>query len=310
MWRKMLLCLACCWCVSSVVAQEAPRRRAPASEEARTVQIEFAESGQLRLVLQIDELIVDTPYGQLAIPVQDIRQIEFATRLTEQESKRIDAAIFNLGSSDFTQREHAARELLSLKEKAYPSLVRATKHADLEVVHRAQELVLKLREIVPEDRLVVREFDVVETQHSKISGKIPAASIAVQTAQFGKQDLKLSDIRNFKSLLASSDEPDPVNVLADPGTLANYVDKVGHSFAFKVTGNAAGSAWGTGVYTYDTQLAVAAVHAGALKNGETGIVRITMVPSPAAFVGSAQNGVTSSPWGAYPAAYQVHVAKK
>ena len=296
---------------SNACSQEKPSvKRAPASLEARTMLIDFADSGQLRMVLEIDRLSVDTPYGELSIPVQDIRQIEFATRLTDQEQKRIEAAVFNLGSSDFALRETATRELLGLKEKAYPQVVRATKHADLEVSQRAQELVLKLRDTVPAEKLVVREFDIIETQHSKIAGRIASPAITVQTAQFGKQELKLSDVHSLKSLLASPDEPDPVNIEPDPGSLTGYTDKVGHSFAFKVTGRVDGFAWGTGVYTTDSTLAVAAVHAGALKAGETGIVRVTMIPSPAAFASTTQNGVTSSPWGVYPAAYQIHVPKK
>jgi hypothetical protein len=38
-------------------------------------------------------------------------------------------------------------------------------------------------------------------------------------------------------------------------------------------------------------------------------VRVTILPPPPAFGGSTQNGVTSSPYGAYPAAYQVLVPK-
>jgi hypothetical protein len=47
------------------------------------------------------------------------------------------------------------------------------------------------------------------------------------------------------------------------------------------------------------------VHAGVLKNNETAIVKITIVKPLKKFKGSTRNGVTSSDWGSYPAAYKV-----
>jgi hypothetical protein len=50
---------------------------------------------------------------------------------------------------------------------------------------------------------------------------------------------------------------------------------------------------------------MAAVHAGVLKLGETGVVRVKIIRSPPAFTASRRNGVTTQPFGPYPAAYQV-----
>jgi hypothetical protein len=47
----------------------------------------------------------------------------------------------------------------------------------------------------------------------------------------------------------------------------------------------------------DSYLPAAAIHAGVLKPGETGVVKFKIVPSPQAYQGSTQNGVTS---GNYP----------
>jgi hypothetical protein len=51
---------------------------------------------------------------------------------------------------------------------------------------------------------------------------------------------------------------------------------------------------------------VAAVHAGVLKIGQTGNVKVTILGPMAGFIGSTQNGVTSSPYANYPGAYQIH----
>lgn len=63
-----------------------------------------------------------------------------------------------------------------------------------------------------------------------------------------------------------------------------------------------GSLWGTGVYTADSNVCAAALHAGAISaNG--GGVSIILSGRLDAFPGSAQNGVTSSTWGAYDSSF-------
>ena len=51
-------------------------------------------------------------------------------------------------------------------------------------------------------------------------------------------------------------------------------------------------------------LATAAVHAGVLKDGETGVVKVKIVAAQGSYSGSAKNGVTSSPFGAYGGSYE------
>jgi hypothetical protein len=92
---------------------------------------------------------------------------------------------------------------------------------------------------------------------------------------------------------------------ADPGSLTCYQDQVGKVFAFKVTGSVNGAVWGSGVYTADSTLATAAVHAGALEVGKTGTVKVRVVEPPPSFSGSTANGVTTRPFGQFPGAYQI-----
>ncbi len=97
-----------------------------------------------------------------------------------------------------------------------------------------------------------------------------------------------------------------LNLRPDPGNLSAYASKTGETFLFEVTGKArAGTVWGTELYTYDSPLAVAAVHAGALKDGETGVVAVTIHQSPHPHHASTANGVTSNSWGVYSASYSV-----
>jgi hypothetical protein len=94
-------------------------------------------------------------------------------------------------------------------------------------------------------------------------------------------------------------------VRPNPGSLYNYRGMEGEKLYFEVTGRVGGSLWGTDVYTGDSDLASAAVHAGALDVGQTGIVEVQIVPSPPQHVGSARHGANSSGWGAYGFSYTV-----
>lgn len=95
------------------------------------------------------------------------------------------------------------------------------------------------------------------------------------------------------------------DALPNPGNLVALGQKVGESFVYTVTGRTSSAVYGTGTYTADSDLASVAVHAGLLKEGESGVVTVTIVETPNQFTGSTANGVTSNSWEAYPAAYTV-----
>jgi hypothetical protein len=59
------------------------------------------------------------------------------------------------------------------------------------------------------------------------------------------------------------------------------------------------------VYTGDSALAAAALHAGAVELGESGVVRVTVVAPLRAYTGSTSHGVTSSSFGPYGTAYRI-----
>jgi hypothetical protein len=90
-----------------------------------------------------------------------------------------------------------------------------------------------------------------------------------------------------------------------PAHLQGLCDQVGQTYYFRVQGQDSGNVWGTDVYTADSALASAALHAGAVKSGQAGVVKVTVVPAPKQYQGSTQNGITSHGFGAYGSAYRV-----
>ena len=99
---------------------------------------------------------------------------------------------------------------------------------------------------------------------------------------------------------------DVVKAEADPGTLVNYRGQNGKAFYFEVTGNkAAGTVYGTDLYTDDSTLAAAAVHAGVLADGQKGVVKVTVLPGAASYAASDRNGVSSVGWNDWVGSYRV-----
>jgi hypothetical protein len=86
-----------------------------------------------------------------------------------------------------------------------------------------------------------------------------------------------------------------INVLRPPaeGSMVNFRGLHGQSFIFELTASDRGAVRGTDVYTDDSALATAAVHAGILKVGQTDTVRVTMQPGPRLFPGTNRQGVQS-----------------
>jgi hypothetical protein len=266
--------------------------------------VRCTDGSVLKLKVLEPRLTLKTPYGTLVIPFANIREVQCATRISPSTARRVSAAIRDLGSDEPTKREDASAELETLQWKAYPALLVAEKSKDPEVRRRAVQLLEKIRKAVPEERLEIRKHDVVRTDDSKITGQLQAAAFRVNTDQFGEVRLKLNCILSVRSALDEPEEDSRGSALADPGHLFGYQMHAGKTFKFRVTGAVGGGVWGTNTYTLDSALAVAAVHAGAVKIGKTAVVTVKILPAQNGFLGSTRNGITSAPYGAFLGAYQ------
>lgn len=96
-------------------------------------------------------------------------------------------------------------------------------------------------------------------------------------------------------------------LLADeaPRTMLEHCGEPGQAWYFRVTGETDGPLWGTDVYTGDSSLAGAAVHAGLVKPGDTVVLRAVVVEPPPRFEGSQRHGVTSHDFERYGTAFRL-----
>lgn len=296
-------------------AQEAPE----ATEESLTqqqpfevgaVEVTLADRSVLRVYLADETIGIDTPHGKLQIPAADVLRIEFAQRPPPEITALVAQKLAQLKDADPDVQKAAGAELLAMRDLAYLALSKAATSGDPDLAPAAGKVLERLKKSLPKEELAtIRDTDFVITQETKIAGQIINPYLKIRTTQFGELALKLADARSLRhTSLISFQEPQRVEIDAqpDPGTLTAFESQRDKVLAFTVTGMAAGgSVWGTDTYTTDSRLAMAAVHAGVLKVGETGVVRLKIIPSPASFAGSVRHGISTSNYGTYRAAYQI-----
>jgi hypothetical protein len=174
-------------------------RIVPLPVEPGAVHVVFTDGSNLKMLLRDERIALTTPYGKLSIPATDIRRIEFATRVSEEDAKLIQTSIAELGHTEFSKRQDASARLLKLGATAYPALLRAVEDRDLEVARRARELIQQLGTHFNEAQLRVHPKDIIYTNDSAIAGRIDAGSLKAHTTQFGDLQVKLKDISSLHS---------------------------------------------------------------------------------------------------------------
>jgi len=262
----------------------------------------LSDGSKLNVSLTGNSLKLHTAYGELVIPLRQIRGVRFATRTRPAVLQQIKRSISQLGSNQFRTRQDATIRLRAWGPIAYPILKQHIDTKDVEVQKRVRSLLDEIKGSKSPDSLKFRSQDEVQTENSTLSGQIRLDYIMVETYPFGRQKLLLTDIRSLKHRrLAEKVLP----LLPDPGRLTRFQNQVGKSFRFHVTGSNRNTVWGSKVYTLDSPLATAAVHAGVVKPGQKGIVQVKIVPAQKSFKGSTKFGIRSHDYGAYPGGFQI-----
>ncbi len=82
------------------------------------------------------------------------------------------------------------------------------------------------------------------------------------------------------------------------------------TFTFPGGGTTSGRLWGTGTYTDDSSIALAAVHAGLITPRRGGTVTIEILPGQNSYQGSSRNGVTSNGYGSWHGSFRFVDARR
>jgi Ca2+-binding EF-hand superfamily protein len=126
--------------------------------------------------------------------------------------------------------------------------------------------------------------------------------------EFWKYDLNKDGLITFDELIRSG-QFTPDNKMM-PQRVNQLKAEIGEFFYFEVTGTTGGGLWGTNIYTADSLISTAAVHAGILRPGETGLVKVTILSGQRQHLGTTQNGVTSNPFGPFPRSYRIEAVAR
>jgi hypothetical protein len=111
-----------------------------------------------------------------------------------------------------------------------------------------------------------------------------------QAGEFSRYDLNGDGYITLAELVRSGQF---ISNMPTPMVVAGLGSEIGTFYYFELTGTTQGNVWGDEVYSHDSLMAAAAVHAGVLKEGETAFVKVSVLPGEPQYYGSFSNGVTS-----------------
>lgn len=93
--------------------------------------------------------------------------------------------------------------------------------------------------------------------------------------------------------------------LLAPQSLTGVQASTGQALVFRVTGSTDGPVWGSDVYTDDSNIGAAAVHAGLLRPGESGTIMVTVQDGFPSYAPSSRNGIDSASYGQWTRSYSM-----
>jgi hypothetical protein len=149
------------------------------------ITVKTRDGSTVVVTLANTSLKMATKYGDLTIPVADVRRVTIAERV---DADALIAAIKDLGSADYRVRGSAYETILAMGPATRPSVWRASKSKDTEVAVAAGKLLEKLGPEVPvHDELV--------TVHGDTYRGLLMGDLNVTNTHFGRATLKFGSVK-------------------------------------------------------------------------------------------------------------------
>jgi hypothetical protein len=194
----------------------APRNQLPPPIPG-DVEVYFFNGSKIRMLIQSESLEIKTLYGNLAVPVKDIKGIEFGIHFPPGVEAKIEESVKALSSNDYRIRETATKTLQDLAPYSYPAILNASRTKEMESASRAKDIVAKVRAKHPAKDLKAMIEDKVVTNNFTIVGRI-TSTIKAKEELFGERDLPMAKMRSLRAVGGAS--PD-VEVGVDASKYAN-----------------------------------------------------------------------------------------
>jgi hypothetical protein len=195
--RRLLAPLAPLILLGAVRAQD---EAAPAPEAAEPPPhaVELRSGTVLVGRLEPSDWKVVTAFGELTVPIAEIKRVRFGRRAQPERLLRVEEAVKNLASAVPERRDHARASIVQEGIFAVPSLrVAAKTHTDPEVKRIAAEL---LKELDPDDEIVVPDEDQMDTVRFSVLGQIQLDAFKVNVKELGPLVVKRGDVDGIRSV--------------------------------------------------------------------------------------------------------------
>ena len=126
----------------------------------------------------------------------------------------------------------------------------------------------------------------------------------VTTSPFGSyQHSFVFKTPNTEAVVREAEDQTPV-LWNTPGSIVSF--ETGKTYKFKCpSGGKETNVWGTDIYTLDSSICNAAVHAGKLASESGGSVTIELRPGESSYKGSTRNGIKTNDYGQYGSSFVV-----
>ena len=188
-------------------------------------EIIFLNGSKVRVTIQSEKLEIATIYGKLTVPMEDVESIEFGLHFPEGIPEKITSAIASLNSSDYREREKAAKTLNDLGPYAYPAVLKATRSKEAEVSKRAKEIVSKMQTKYSKKELKTSVDDRVVTPTHTIVGRILTATVKTKAEYFGEIDHKFANMRSLRAIGAPGQDFDgPIDATKHANNGTDWMD--------------------------------------------------------------------------------------
>jgi hypothetical protein len=99
----------------------------------------------------------------------------------------------------------------------------------------------------------------------------------------------------------------PVPKVSSTFTASQFASKINQSYTFTCAENVnliSPSVWGSDIYTSDSSICRAAVHAGVINAANGGTVTFKIISGQPGYAGTSRNGITTQSYGSYSSSYE------
>ena len=182
-------------------AQDEPQPAPPVAQPVVRHEVRLRSRTVLVGRLEPEEWKVVTAFGQLKVPVHEIRTVRFGRKADPQRLARVQKSIEDLGSANPERRNHARAELKEQGAFAAVDLKRMSKkHEDPEVKRICKELLDEM-DLDPEE--IIPDEDRIETTLFALAGTVGLDSFKVEVEELGAISVHRKDIVYIRAYKAS-----------------------------------------------------------------------------------------------------------